>query len=139
MNATYIWVPADGLDGLVVKVARVADHAADDVVCVLQPVEDLRRHGELRPLAQLHALAGALCVDALDPVVVLLGVALLDVLLEDDHVRVGHLLGLRRRQDRRRVLVDGADLQHGRGSGKRREKGQGSVPHDGGVSHSESM
>jgi hypothetical protein len=93
-RTTYVWVPADGLDGLVVKVTRVTSHAADDVVCVLEAVKDVGCDGELRPLSQLHALVGALGVDALHPVVVLLGAVLLDVLLEDDHVRVGHLLCL---------------------------------------------
>jgi hypothetical protein len=93
---TYIWVPSDGLDGLVVEVTRVTEHATDDVVCVLETIKDLGCHGELRSLSQLHALALALGVDALHPVVVLLCVALLDVLLEHDHVGVGHLLRLRR-------------------------------------------
>ena len=94
MRGTYIWVPSDGLDRLVVKMTRVADQTADDVVCVLQAVKHLGGDGELGPLSQLHAFALLLCVDALHPAVVLLCMAVLDVLLEHDHVRVRDLLRL---------------------------------------------
>jgi len=131
-SATYIWVSADGLDGLVVKVTRVADHATDDVVCVLETIKDVGCDGELGALSQLHALALALGVDALDPLVVLLCVALLDVLLEDDHIRVGHLLGVGGGHDGSSALVHGARLHHGRCCGEGRQQRHGRVPHDGG-------
>lgn len=102
---TYIGVLSDLLDGLVVKLTRVALHAGH-VVCVLEALEDVVGDGELRgALSQLHALLRVLRVDALDPVMVLGGI--LDVLLEDDHVAVGDLLCGSRRQHRRGILVDG--------------------------------
>ena len=90
-NVTYIGVLSDLLDGLLVKVTRVTLHAGH-LVCVLEALEDLVGDGELSgALSQLHALLRVLGVDALDPVMVLGGI--FDVLLEDDHVAVGNLLG----------------------------------------------
>lgn len=64
---------------------------------------------------------------------VVLGVLVLDVLLEDDHVAVGNLLALCRRQDGSCVVVDGANLEHGRGRGQRRQRRHGEgVLHGGG-------
>ncbi len=108
-GTTYVRVVTDGLDGLLIEVARVALHAGH-LVCVLETLEDLRSNGELRgALSQLHALLIVLGVDALDPVVVLGGI--LDVLLEDDHIAVGHLLGRRRRQHGGGAVVDGLCLE----------------------------
>lgn len=108
----------DGLDGLVVEVARVALHAGH-LVDVLETIEDLSGNGELRgALSQLHALLVVLGVDALDPVVVLGGI--LDVLLEDDHVAVGHLLGGGRRQHWGGVLVNGLYVEGRRRGGQSR-------------------
>jgi hypothetical protein len=87
-------VSPDSLDGLLVEVAGVASEAANDVICVLEAFKDLGGERELGALAQLHPVVLALCVDALHPAVVVFGIAALDVLLEHDHVRVGHLLGL---------------------------------------------
>jgi uncharacterized protein (UPF0264 family) len=50
-------MPADGLDGLLVKVTRVAKNAAGDVVCVLEALKDGRSDRELGTLSQLHAFA----------------------------------------------------------------------------------
>jgi hypothetical protein len=117
-ECAYIGVSPDLLDGLVIEVARVA-HQRANVVCVLEALEDIGGERELGPLAQLHAFALALGVDVLDPAVVVLGIGMLDVLLEDDHVRVGHLLGLCRRENGRGIFVDGADLKDGRCSCER--------------------
>lgn len=87
---THIGMPPDLLNSLVVKVTRVAHEASDDVVCVLEAIEDVRRERELGALSQLHAVILALGVDALHPRVMLFGVVVLDVLLEHDNVRVGH-------------------------------------------------
>lgn len=124
-------MPANGLDGLLVEVTRVTENAAGNVVCVLQTLKDIGSDRELGALSQLHAVVLGLCVDALDPAVVVLCVLVLDVLLEDNHVVVGNLLGLRRRQDGGSVVVDGASLEHGRGRGQRRQHSVG-VLHDGG-------
>jgi hypothetical protein len=121
-------VSPDLLDGLVIEMARVA-HQRADVVCVLEALEVIGRQRGLGPLAQLHAVALALGVDALDPAVVALGIGVLDVLLEDDHVRVRHLLGLCRRENGRSIFVDGANLEDGRGSCQR-EQGECGVSHD---------
>lgn len=86
-QGTHIRVPPDLLERLVIEVAGVAGQATDDVVCVLETLEDVGGDGELGTLAQLCALVLRLCVDALDPLVVLLRI--LDVLLQDDNVRVG--------------------------------------------------
>jgi hypothetical protein len=54
---TYVRMPADGLDGLLVKVTRVAKNAAGDVVCVLEALKDGGSDRELGTLSQLHAFA----------------------------------------------------------------------------------
>lgn len=54
---TYIRMPADGLDGLLVEVARVAEDAASDVVRVLETLKDVGSDRELGALSQLHAVA----------------------------------------------------------------------------------
>ena len=121
-QGTHIRVPPDLLEGLVIKVAGVADEATDDVVCVLETLEDVGGDGELGALAELHALILSLGVDALHPLVVLLGV--LDVLLQNDNVGVGdNLLGGGGRQHGGSVVVDGADLE-GRSCGQR-QQGEG--------------
>jgi hypothetical protein len=113
-------MPSDGLDRLVIEMARVSDQSTDDVVCVLEAIENLLCEGELRSLPQLGAFALALCVDVLHPAVVLLGVAVLDVLLENNHVRVRQWLSMCRRQDGGSVVVDSGHLQHRRRGGERR-------------------
>lgn len=87
-------MPADGLDGCVIEMTRVAHQSTDNVVCVLETIKDVLSHRELRTLAQLHTLILALGVDVLDPAVVVLDVVVLDVLLEDNHVRVGDGFGV---------------------------------------------
>ena len=87
-------MPANGLNRLLVKVTRVTEDTAGDVVRVLETLKDVASNRELGALSQLHAVILRLCVDALDPVVVVLCVLVLDMLLEDDHVVVGNLLGL---------------------------------------------
>jgi len=129
-TGTYIGVSPDLLERLLVKVAGVAHQAADDVVCVLEALEDVGGKRELRPLAQLHALVVALGVDALHPIVVARGIGVLDVLLEHDHVRVGHCLGVHGRENGGGILVDGAHLEHRRRCGKSRQQSEGGVPHD---------
>lgn len=111
---THIWMSPNCLDGLVVEMTRVAHQPTDDVVCVLEAIEDLCCNRELGALSQLHTLVLALGVDALHPAVVVLGAAVLDVLLEHDHVRVWHLLSLCRREHGGGILVDGAHLEDGR-------------------------
>lgn len=130
-------MPANGLDGLLIEMSRVTEDAAGDVVCVLQALKNVGGDRELRALSQLHAVVLCLCVDALNPLVVVLCVLVLDVLLEDNHVVVLDLLGLSGGQDRSSVVVDGANLQHGRGCGKCRQHGVG-VLHDGWVSRAAS-
>ena len=117
-DGTYIGVVPDGLDGLIIKVTRVALHAGH-LVNVLETIKDLSSDGELRgALSQLHTLLVVLGVDALDPVVVLGGI--LDVFLEDDHVAVRHLLGRGRRQHWGCVLVNRLHLEGRRCCGQSR-------------------
>jgi hypothetical protein len=53
-------------------------------------------------------------VDLLDPAVVVRGICVLDVLLEDDHVAVGHLLGRGGGEHGSGFIVDSADVDDGR-------------------------
>lgn len=103
---THIWMSANLLNDVVVKVARVAHHASGNVVGVLEAVEQLVNHGRLRALPQLSLglLGGS--VDVLDPVVVLSSEVGGDMVLELDHVAAGNLLCVGRGDDRRRVVVD---------------------------------
>lgn len=112
-------MPSDLLERLLIEMTRVTHHTANDVVGVLETVEDLGGDGELGALAQLHALILSLCVDALHPLVVALCVLVLDVLLENDHVRVrDDLLGACGRKHGGGAVVNGAHLE-GRSCGQR--------------------
>jgi hypothetical protein len=73
--------------------------------------QDLRYSTYLWTLAQL--LAGGMKV--LDPGVVVTDAVLGDVVLEDDHIRIWDDLGLRRGEDRGSIVVNGANVEYGRG------------------------
>lgn len=113
-GVTHIRVSPDLLNGLVIEVAGVAQEASDDVVGVLETLEDVGGQRELGALPQLHAVLLVLCVDVLDPTMVVVDICSLDVLLEDDHVRVGDLFGVDGGEDGGGILVDGVDGDGGR-------------------------
>lgn len=77
---------SDLLDDFVIKVARVTQEVAADVVCVLQTLEDVGGDRKLSPLSELCSLDLALSVDVLHPAVVMGGGSLIDVLLEDHDI-----------------------------------------------------
>jgi hypothetical protein len=105
----YIRVSADLLDDILIEVAGVAHQASADVVCVLEAAEDVK---------------------ALYPAVVLSSQVLSDVVLELDHVVVGNLLCVRRREDGSSFIVNAGD-KHGRRSREccQRDASQGAA-HD---------
>lgn len=83
---TYVRVPPDLLDGGIIEVTGVAQEVLANLVCVLQAVEDIVNHGLLATLAQLETLILSGGVNVLDPVVVVRGAGVRDVLLELDDV-----------------------------------------------------
>lgn len=87
---------ADHLDDVLVKVARVAEEGAGNVIGVLQTFVDIIQNGDLRTLAKL--VASRLCsgMHILDPGVVSGGAPTAHVVLEDDNVRVWDLDGIGR-------------------------------------------
>lgn len=102
-------MPADLLNGILIKVTRVAHQAAGNVVCVLQAVEDVVDHGSLRTLLQIRlGLLGGR-VEVGDPVVVLGGQVRGDVALELDHVAIRNLLCVDRGDDWSSLVVDRLD------------------------------
>lgn len=104
---TYIWVPADLLDDRLIEMTRVAQEATGDIVCVLDTLEDIGRDGELGALAELGPLALAGLVGVVDPELVVSGLGLRDVLLEDDDVGVGDRLCVYGGDDGSSIAVDG--------------------------------
>ena len=87
-------MPAHLLDDVLIKVTRVAQQLARDVICVLQALKDRLLHGEMTSLSKLHPVAGGAEVSILDPGVVSFGSLLGDVVFEDDHIRIGHRLAI---------------------------------------------
>jgi hypothetical protein len=90
---TYIRVPPDLLDDLVIKVARVADEVGADLVGVLQAAEDVVNQATL---PEVGALRLTVRMNLLNPSMVGLNLVVVDMLLELDDVRVGDNLGVRR-------------------------------------------
>jgi hypothetical protein len=78
------------------------------VICVLQALEDgvLNRHATF---PQLHLDGLGAGVDVLHPQMVVLSCSFGDVLLEDDHVRVGDLLAVDARHDRGCIIMNSTD------------------------------
>lgn len=93
-GGTHVWVSADLLDDVFIKVTRVSKQAAGDVVCVLQAQEDIVNHGSLTPLLELGLAALGVQVEVLDPIVVLGGKVGGDMLLELDNIAVRDLFGV---------------------------------------------
>lgn len=105
----YIGVPADLLDDIFIEVTCVAHEGTGDVVCVLEPGEDIIGHRGLRALAKLGLSDLSLLVEVLHPAVVLGSQVLGDMVLELDHVVVRNLLCVRRREDGSSIVVDAVD------------------------------
>ena len=129
--ATYIRVLPDRLDDVLVKVARVTHEGSSNVVCVLHALKDGVDDGHLGALSQLHLAGLHRRVQILDPAMVFGSERLVDVILEDDNVRVGDLLRVDRREERRVLAVDALvakarlDVADGLGYRKQREQRKG--------------
>ena len=122
---------SDLLNDRLVEVTCVALEAIANLEGVLQTVKDVVGAEDVASLAELKALLLDVGVDALDPVVVLGGIRLIDVVLELDDVGIGDGVGLDGAQHGGRVLVDGANLEcAGLGNGRHGEGDNG--PHGGG-------
>ena len=133
MRQTYIGVPPDLLDDLLVKVARIAQEVLANLVGVLQAAEDIANQGHLAALLKVGALRLPGGVDLLDPGVVRRDGGLADMLLELDDVRVGDHLGVGRRENGGGVAVDGlkGDLWRRGSAGCERESDE--TPHGDGL------
>lgn len=114
LGGVYIRVPADLLDGGLIKVTGVAQEASTDRVGVLQTIKDLAGEGRLATLPQLK-LTGLLVgrVDVVEPDMVLRSVLVGDVLLELDDVAVGDGLCVGRGQERCSISVDSLCAERG--------------------------
>jgi hypothetical protein len=138
-SKTYIGVFSDSLDDRVVKGASVASEAARNVVRVLETSQrvnvEVREAGPVLAtanqgkLASLPERSDRRLVHVRDPVVVLSGRGIVDVLLEDYNITVWNLMLSRgrRRQQRSSVLVyDGGVIDGGcnrdRDGGKEHQK-----------------
>jgi len=111
LEATYIRMSSDLLDGRVIEMPRVAQETIGDIVCVLETLEDIGRDRELGTLSELSSLNLNLGMDILHPGVVISGGCLRDVLLEDDDVGVGNFNRVGRGEQRSNALVDGLGVQ----------------------------
>jgi hypothetical protein len=106
---TYIWMPADLLDNILIEVARVAQQSTGDVVCVFQTLEDRLLEWESATLSQLHPLRHCVGVDVLHPEVVVPRSLFRDMFLEDDHVGIGNFFRVEGRDNGGCFIVDGVD------------------------------
>jgi hypothetical protein len=70
LEATYIRMSSDLLNGRVIEMPRVTQEAIGDVVCVLETLKDIGSDGELRAFSKLCSDVLALSVDVLHPAVV---------------------------------------------------------------------
>lgn len=93
---TYVGVPPDLLDDLIIEATGVAQEAVSDLVGMLDTAEDIITDVETAP-PELCPLLLALSVDLLDPRVVLSHSPLRNILLEPDDVVTGNRLRARRR------------------------------------------
>ena len=64
---TYVRMPPDLLDGLLIEMPGVAQEALADLVCVLQPVEDIVNQQLLAALLQISTLRLVERVHLLEP------------------------------------------------------------------------
>jgi len=85
-RGTYIRMSSDLLDDGVIKMARVTQEIAGNIVCMLDALKDIGRDRELGSLSKLGPLGLALNVDVLHPAVMIRGGSLGNVLLEDDDI-----------------------------------------------------
>lgn len=113
---------SDLLDGGLMEVTGVALEATGNVVGVLHASKSLLDGGSEASLAELKTLLLAIIVDVFDPVVVVVGLGLVDAVFELDDVRVGNDVSVDGAEDGSRALVDGlgaecrlSDSRHGEG------------------------
>lgn len=107
---TYIRVIPDLLNGGLVEVTSIALEAVH-LEGVLQAVKDVVRAEDAASLAELKALLLTGAVNILEPVVVLVGLGLTNVVLELDDVGIGDGIGLNGAENGSRALVNGANLE----------------------------
>ncbi len=129
-KVTNIRMSSDLLDDRVIEMARVAQEVPSNIICMFYAFEDIRRHGELRPLSKLGALILALQVDVLHPAVMVGGRCLGDMLLEDDDVGVWDRLRVHRRDDRRGTLMNSFSAEGGCCRSQRQERQADKPTHD---------
>jgi len=110
-SKTYIWVRADGLENILVKVTRVTHQGAADVVGVLQPLEDGIYERSLGALAKLRLLGLNAEVKVLDPRVVLGRQSVRDMLLEDHDVGVWDVDAIVGGKQRSGLVVERSSLE----------------------------
>jgi hypothetical protein len=114
-HGTYIWMPPDLLDDVLVKVSGIAQEVLSNVVGVLQSSENIIQERKLAALPQLCHLELSCIVDILHPAVVVLGAAGGNVLLELDDVLVGNDLRVLRGVKRSSITVDALVAEGRRG------------------------
>ena len=112
----------DLLDHVFVEVTRITHQRSSDIESVLEAEVHLVTQAKERPLLQLGA--GELrVVDVLHPHVMSRGGIILDMLLENDDIRVGNLLSICSRENRGCFIVDGANAD-GVGRCQQRQQGE---------------
>lgn len=128
---THVRVLPDLVNDVLVKVARVAEDGAANVVGVLETLKDAVDKGELGALGEAPLLHDSR-VQVLNPLVVLSSEVVRHVLLEHDDVRVGNVLSIVGRQQRSDALVNNLGLEHGRSRRQQRQgqKGEGTLHDD---------
>jgi len=106
-GATYIGMSSDLLNDSVIKMARITQEIAGNIVCMLDALKYISSDRELGSLSKLSPLGLALGVDVLHPAVVVRGSSLGDVLLEDDNIGIRDFNRVGRGEERSNTLMDG--------------------------------
>jgi hypothetical protein len=112
---TYIRMPADLLDDIVIEVSGVSQELLPDVVRVLQPAEHIVQQRDLTTFPQLSHLELPGSVNILHPAVMVLGAVGGNVLLEFDNVRVRNDLGVFGGKERSCITVNALMAEGRRG------------------------
>lgn len=87
-------MPSDLLDDGLIKVARVSEEAAGNIVCMFDSIENTSRDRKLRAFAQLSSVNLGRGVCVFDPEMVGSSCVFSNVVLEDDDIRIRDRLGV---------------------------------------------
>ena len=112
-EVTHVGMSPELLDDQVIKVARVAQEGAGNVVCVLQAGKHIINNGYLRPLLEFELGGFGGEVKVVNPGMMGGSILVPNVVLEFYDIRVWNVFCVCRSEHRSGSVVDGADVDEG--------------------------